>query len=227
MDKLPLLDLDFRTTYVENNVLYTPSKGSLVTRAVMGTGVPGNTWAPSITSVGASFDGGDYINTNEMALIGYNIPYTLVIRGRFAINGNAQRILSNYNNGAAWGMLRVQAGGALEMSMSDSGAHFINAISTALAPRAPCTYAVTYDGSGQGAGILLYINGQRDVGSVGGTSLSSSIDSGASFNIGRHPTGVDFLNAGTSIRRFIVYPFALSPSQVRAIHEKFEREGES
>jgi len=122
MDKQPLLDLDFRTTYVDNGVLYTPSKGSLVSRAVMGTGVVGNTSAPTITGVGAGFDGGDYLNTNNLTLIGFDIPFTIIVRGRFAINGNAQRILSNYNNGAAWGMLRVQAGGAIEMSMSDSTA---------------------------------------------------------------------------------------------------------
>lgn len=32
---------------------------------------------------------------------------------------------------------------------------------------------------------------------------------------------------GAAPRRFILYPFEMSPSQVRAIHNKFEREGDS
>lgn len=228
MDKLPLLDLDFRTTYVEGNVLYTPSKGSLVSRAVMGTGVPGSGTIPGITPVGASFNGSQYANLTTADLISYNAPFSLVVRARWRLSAaNDQHIVSNYNGSTPLALVRITTLGALYVWLNDSGGHAITATSTALPAMAPMTAVVTYDGTCIGAGLNIYLNGIASVASTGGSALTSTVSSGSAYNIGRHPTGADFLKVGTTMRRLQVFPFALSPAQVRAIHNKFEREGEA
>lgn len=226
MDKLPLLDLDFRTTYVEGNVLYTPSKGSLVTRAVMGTGVVGNGQAPTITPIGASFDGVDYLNTSSKHIFSATSPHSIVVRGRFFPSAGTQHLISNYDGDAP--MLVVRYGSAYtQFWMRDNLSRSIDTYAPPPPAGIPTTLVFSYEGNSVPAGQFVYYNG-KDVTTIrSGSSLQGSVLSSASYNIGRHPTGSEYLSSSTSIRRFQIYPFCMSPAQVRAIHEKFEREGEA
>lgn len=225
----PLLDLDFRTTYVEGGVLYTPSRGSLVTRAVMGTGVPGNANAPAITPIGASFDGGDWVDTGTVNLLEYNRPFSVVVRGRFPQTaGDPQVLLSNYNGHAQYvSWFFYSASNEFRVGFADvlGGSIVVNSQPTT--PRDAITMIATGDGSGTAAGVYFYLDGRDAVQSRGGTGLLASVQD-APFRIGAHAVGGSVpVYAGTKIRRIQVYPFAMTPAQVRAVHERFEREGES
>lgn len=234
MDKLPLLDLDFRTTYVEGNVLYTPSKGSLVTRAVMGTGVVGNAKAPTITKIGASFDGGDVAQLGAN-LIDFNVPRTIIVRGRFVPAGvNYETIMSNEGtattNYFAWWMTN-QSPGYSFLAMTHAGGGYLQ-LNCLIPLYRPSTLALCLDGTGTATGAHAFSNGVEDTTYKSG-SVTQTVTHGAYPLVGGSYTGAggilsrDHLLAGTSIRRFQIYPFALTPTQVRAIHEKFEREGEA
>lgn len=228
MDKLPLLDLDFRTTYVENNVLYTPSKGSLVSKAVMGTGVPGNVNAPSITGVGASFSGNDYVDTGA-ELFEYNSPFSIVIHGRLSSNpaySNGYAICCGSLSGTFTGLTITISSGYIYYSITKSGVGLSGWSNFSKTPPKPITVIFTYNGSGSNSGMAAYINGDRNFDSSIGT-ISQSIKTGVGARIAATTWSTDYLVAGMTMRRFQVFPFALSPAQVRAIHEKFEREGEA
>lgn len=228
MDKLPLLDLDFRTTYVDNGVLYTPSKGSLVTKAVMGTGVVGNVNAPTITGIGASFDGGDYTGTQASDLFEYNLPHSIVIRARLKqqLPGVQQSIVSNYDTTPGTFTFMV-SGGMLYCAMTDILGGWIAKGSGTTVPAQPTTLVTTYDGSRSNTGIDMYIGGEKQNGAPGGNSLTATIRHATPFRISGYPTGGYPLVTGSSIRCILVFPFCMTPTQVRAIHDKFEREGES
>lgn len=224
MDKLPLLDLDFRTTYVEGNVLYTPSKGSLVSKAIMGTGVVGNINAPTITKIGASFDGTDYVGTGATNLFDNGLPRTLICRIRPLSIGGTQMVCSTYavTNPHMYAYLSATA---FVFVMSTAGGN-ISITSNPITFRLPTTITVTYDGTVTPTSLTIFQNGIESVASRSGTSISGSLV-GTAMRIGDHPIGGTPLTAGTTVRRVQIYPFCMTTAQVRAIHERFEREGDS
>lgn len=227
----PLLDLDFRTTYVDGGVLYTPAtkdSGSVIERAVMGTGVPGNANAPAITPIGASFDGGDYMNTGSPSIMDYDRAFTVVMRGRVPTGALAQVFISNYNGSDKFLLFRKeQALQQLYFAMQGVAGTTISATSATPSPNRPTTYVATYDGSGAGTGMRIYFSGADKTVAQVGSGISTTTQNGTVYRISGYPTGSYPLVAGTTMRRFQVYPFAMTPAQVRAIHERFEREGES
>lgn len=223
----PLLDLDFRTTYVEGGVLYTPAtmgSRAVIERAVMGTGVPGNANAPAITPIGASFDGGDYVNTESTTLLGYNVPWSIAVRVRPPFAG-VNAIISNYSGASARAHFRVYSWIGFEMTDAGGGSIIIEAPRASFY-NAPHTITVIYDGTSTRNGLSLYVNGAVPAGiSRSGAGITGTTSTNAPFWIGRAPAPADGLVA--SIRRIQVFPFCMTPAQVRAIHERFEREGES
>lgn len=223
----PLLDLDFRTTYVEGGVLYTPSKGSLVTKAVMGTGVVGNANAPAITPIGASFDGGDYLTTDSTSIVDHDRPFTMVLRGRVPTAALSQVFFGNYNATDKFLLVRTQSNGQLYFAMQAVAGVFIAATANSIRPNRPNTYVATYDGSGAGTGMRLYFDGVDQTVSQTGTGVSATTQNAAVYRISGYPTGSYPMATGASMRRFQVFPFCMTAAQVRAIHERFEREGES
>lgn len=227
MDKLPLLDLDFRTTYVENNVLYTPSKGSLVSKAVMGTGVVGNTNAPTITNIGAGFDGTDYINTQSADLLDWNVPRTIVMRIRSLPNTSDQTIISTYSGTPPYWTVQRLTNNKIWFLAAQDATQYIYIRSGILKDRVPQTIIITLDGTGFAANVLFYIDGKPSIDSNNSWFVNKTLISSAHATIGRNYIPGAPIKAGTTLRRIQIYPFCMTPSQVRAIHERFEREGES
>lgn len=213
---------DFKDIRVELMEARTENIGSLGGYALLGDGSTSTTFPTQLSPKGMSFDGGDYIDTSVV----YNDsaqPFSIVALLRFGSVSGTQEIFGNFDgtNGIS---LREYGGDYFDFYVYKSASDFIRRYQTSVDPKPGELYTliVTYDGSGVTTGMVFYQDGIYLASNGAAAGSMGAFSSTNGFRIGARKTASpgNFLASGGKIYASAYYPFALTPTQVRAVHNQ-------
>ncbi len=232
LDK-PTISLPLRNAYVAGGLYVTGNNGSLNGTVTMGDGM-NSTSAPKILNPhGAQFDGGDWINTRLMVdTITPSTPFTFAgfVKNLSLTAGVNQGLIGTIDTAQDFKGWEVGVSNVASVPIARvilcnaSSGGKIMAVTATLPAKVTGSLICTYDGSGVGAGVKIYFNGDSLTTTVTNDTLSgNSIANGKSVIVGARWNGTSTtsnLLAGSNVYNPTMYNFAVNPIQVRTLNKK-------
>lgn len=213
----------------------TDNIGSLGGYALLGDGSTTTTFPSQLNPHGMSFDGGDYLNIDMGIgpLLTLSMPFTFSV---LMYDNKGLSDTTGYSLGGTWDT--AQGKGVLfykypstsygpGVLIGSSSGNFLEARGKE-APPGIHLYTFTYDGSGTFAGIMIYIDGKLSSWINGSTgTLGSDIVSGKGVMLGARWNGAasphQYLTSGKRILDVSIYPFVLTPVQVKMLSDNLNK----
>lgn len=203
----------------------TDNSGSLGGTVDLGDKSTTTTFPTQLSPHGMSFDGGDYLNlgTSINSYLLHDQAFSLVFSGSSVKAGGYHHILSSKDAVPRGIDIQFTDGQGVRMEIYD-GANYILKYHNLLDVAHTGVFTVTYDGSETTAGIKCYFDGKLVAGAEGNSGTFSSTTPSGDINIGRQPTGANYLASGTKINTLAFYDFELTASQAKYLSWKLHNE---
>ncbi len=215
----PSIYLPLRSRYNDGVNMVTKNLGTLGGTALIGDGSTTTTMPTQLSPHGVSFDGGDYLVTNYV-YTDYTKPFTVGGLVKSFINGATQRLMSNFSAAGSGLDVRISITGSLQVYIYKTSSDYIARGSTSLIHTEKASWFVTYDGSGTKEGLHLFIDGVEVAASLVLSGTFGAFTNTSPIYIGSAPVGVYYLANGTKVWKPFMLNLALTPMQVRALHQR-------
>jgi hypothetical protein len=208
---------NFDVQLMENRL---ENKGTLGSYVLLGDGSTLTTMPTFVNPCGIQTDGGDYLDLGSAinTYLTKDNAFTVIVYGVNKGMGAATHLFSNQDSSDR-GFAIINFSEMVGLYFYDGASNYFGRLATLSEMGTVKVMAFTYNGNGSNTGIMIYKNGE----SIGGSATSAgavvNTVSTMNFNWGRRPTNTQFALPHKDYA-FAIYPFVLSPTQIKVLGEK-------